>query len=243
MDPALKDAMARHRRQHTTTGPSRRDALGGGTLLATAVLLTGSAHFSGQVPAEATGTSSTPPTPLVFPREDWKAREPERDARVLDHAPEYVVVHHTDTRNRSDFSRKWAFELSRAIQNHHMDTQGWGDTGQQLTISRGGYVMEGRSGSLDAIRSGRHLVGVQTRDHNPVSVGIENEGRYHEKEPPEELYDSLVEVCAWLCETYDLPTSAIVGHRDLVSTTCPGDVLYDMLPALREDTDALLAAP
>jgi hypothetical protein len=144
--PVPKDAMARHRRRNSTTGPSRRDVIGGGTLLATAVLLTGSAHFSGQLSPGATGASSTPPTPLVFTREDWSAREPEREATVLDQAPEYIVVHHTDTRNRNDFSRDWAFELSRAIQNHHMDTQGWGDTGQQLTISRGGYVMEGRRG-------------------------------------------------------------------------------------------------
>lgn len=226
--------MARNRQERT--GPSRRDIIGGGTLLATAVLLTGSAHVIG-TSAEAT---RTPAPPSVFTREEWEAREPTRSARVLDEAPTYIVVHHTDTRNTDDGSRAWAFELSRAIQNHHMDSQGWADTGQQLTISRGGHVMEGRNGSLDAIRDGQHLIGAQVRDHNPVAVGIENEGRYHEVEPPNALYDSLVEVCAWLCASYELPVSAIVGHRDLVATSCPGDVLYDMLPDLRDDTEALL---
>jgi hypothetical protein len=33
---------------------------------------------------------------------------------------------------------------------------------------------------------------------------------------------------------------AIVGHRDYVSTQCPGDVLYARLPELRDRVAALL---
>jgi hypothetical protein len=43
-----------------------------------------------------------------------------------------------------------------------------------------------------------------------------------------------MEVCVWLCREYDLdPGEAIVGHRDYNETSCPGDVLYSRLPALR----------
>lgn len=229
--------MGRHRKQRR--GPSRRQVIGGGVLLVVASVLTGSTRHVGLTEE----TKSQPATAdTVFTRADWHAREPERSAEVLDEAPTYVVIHHTDTRNTDDVSRGWAFELSRAIQNHHMESFGWPDAGQQLTISRGGYAMEGRAGSLDAINNGQHLVGTQARDHNPVAIGIENEGRYHETEPPSELYASLTEVCAWLCTTYELPVSAIVGHRDLVNTTCPGDALYEMLPDLRQETEALIDA-
>ncbi|QVQ52333.1 N-acetylmuramoyl-L-alanine amidase [Spiractinospora alimapuensis] len=213
--------------------------IGGGGLIAAAAVVTGATHLL-RPTTEPVPTSTSP---FVFTREEWEARAPERAADVLDEAPTYIVVHHTDTGNTDDYSRDWAFELSRAIQNHHMDSRGWSDTGQQLTISRGGFVMEGRQGSLEAIENGEHLIGAQVRDHNPVALGIENEGKYHEDEPPQSLYDALVEVCAWLCAAYDLPTSAIVGHRDLVSTSCPGDILYEMLPQLRTDTDDLLSAP
>ncbi|MDS1268797.1 peptidoglycan recognition family protein [Lipingzhangella sp. LS1_29] len=230
--------MGRHRRRRTTPDPSRREILGGGAMLAAAVLLGG----SGSPPAEADPASPavTPAAPRIHDRSDWQAREPEWPARVLDDAPSYIVVHHTATPNVSDQSQSRAFELSRAIQRHHMQHNGWSDTGQQLTISRGGYLMEGRNGSLEAIRSGRQLLGAHVRDHNPVTVGIENEGTYHDGDPPTELYDTLVETCAWLCDTYALEPQAIVGHRDLITTTCPGDQLYAMLPQLRADVAASL---
>jgi hypothetical protein len=233
--------------------PSRRELLGtAGVLLGAAVLLNGSTPYPAQaasVPAHAghAVTTATPartrPVPQVHARKKWDAVKPTRKARVRKKAPEYIVVHHTATPNSSDDSRKQAFRLSRSIQKYHMTNNGWPDVGQQLTISRGGHVMEGRKGSLKAIRNGRHLVGTQARGYNPVSLGIENEGNYDKDDPPDALYDSLIETCAWLCTAYDLDTSAIVGHRDLVATACPGDHLYDQLPQLRDDVDALLALP
>jgi hypothetical protein len=151
-------------------------------------------------------------------------------------------VHHTATPNSKDYSVAHAYELSRQIQHFHMHTRRWDDTGQQLTISRGGHVMEGRNGSLAAIRAGRHVVGAQALHHNSHTVGIENEGTYSRAAVPGRLWSSLVETCAWLCTEYRLdPFRAIVGHRDLVATDCPGDVLYARLPGLRGDVAKHLA--
>jgi hypothetical protein len=151
-------------------------------------------------------------------------------------------VHHTAEGNSNDFSLAQAFRHSRLIQNLHMDRNGWIDSGQQLTISRGGYVMEGRSLSLRAIREGQHVSGAQTAGHNDHTIGIENEGLYVTAPVPAALFASLVATCAWLCERYGLdPFAAIVGHRDYVTTTvCPGDVLYARLPELRQRVAAAL---
>ena len=48
-----------------------------------------------------------------------------------------------------------AYSLARSIQDFHMDSNGWIDTGQNFTVSRGGYAMEGRHRSLETFAS-RH---------------------------------------------------------------------------------------
>ncbi|MEV5750996.1 peptidoglycan recognition family protein [Actinoallomurus sp. NPDC052308] len=175
-------------------------------------------------------------TPKVYTRREWGAVPPRRPPRVLDRAPDHIIVHHTASPNASDLSRSHAFELSRQIQRYHMKSQGWDDIGEQLTISRGGHVMEGRAGSLPTIQQGRLVVGAQSLHHNDHTIGIENEGTYEKEDVPGRLWDALVGVCFWLCTAYRLdPSVAIIGHRDYNDTDCPGDVLYRRLPRLRAE--------
>lgn len=179
--------------------------------------------------------------PHVYTREQWNARPPRRPAKVLNRPPDHIVVHHTATANSKNRSLAHAFALSRFIQDFHMNKNGWDDTGQQLTISRGGIVMEGRNRSLKAIRADDLAVGAQVLHHNEHTIGIENEGTYTKRAVPRRLWDSLLEVCVWLCQAYDLdPSNAIVGHRDYNRTACPGDVLYARLPELRRSVAARL---
>jgi hypothetical protein len=186
-------------------------------------------------------TLFTAEAPHIYTRAQWKARPPRRPAKVLNRAPDHIIVHHTATANSSDRSLSHAFALSRSIQNIHMNKNGWDDTGQQLTISRGGIVMEGRNRSLKAIRAGDLAVGAQVLHNNDHTIGIENEGTYTSRAVPGKLWKSLLEVCVWLCQEYDLdPSSAIVGHRDYNKTECPGDRLYARLPELRRSVAARL---
>lgn len=182
------------------------------------------------------------PEPLVYTRADWNARSPSGPISVLDRAPDHIVVHHTASQNVTDYSLAAAYRLSHWIQDLHMDQNRWTDAGQQLTISRGGHILEGRQWSLSAIHDGRHVVGAQTANHNSHTIGIENEGIYVSASVPARLFSSLVTTCAWLCDAYGLdPFQAIVGHRDYVTTTaCPGDVLYARLPELRQRVAAAL---
>ncbi|HEU5158876.1 MAG TPA: peptidoglycan recognition family protein [Streptosporangiaceae bacterium] len=181
---------------------------------------------------------------LVRTRRQWRARAPKRRIQVLDRAPDHIVIHHTATPNTRVVSLAHAYALSRQIQRFHMSGRGWNDIGQQLTISRGGHVMEGRQQSLPAILNGRHVVGAQTLHHNTHTIGIENEGTYTTARVPARLWSSLVHTCSLLCAIYGLnPYNAIVGHRDYNHTACPGDVLYARLPALRRAVAVRLAVP
>lgn len=213
----------------------RRTMLRGAALAAGGVLLGGALGVSVASPASAAAM------PKVYTRSDWGARAPKGNIELRAQGPTHIVVHHTATGNVSDMSTSHAAALSRSIQRYHMDSNGWSDTGQQLTISRGGHIMEGRDKSLQAIREGRHVIGAHTANHNSHTIGIENEGTYTSATPPGTLMSSLVDTCAWLCLVYRLdPQEAIVGHRDYNATNCPGDKLYSMLPKLRNDVASKL---
>ncbi|WP_433224930.1 peptidoglycan recognition protein family protein [Microtetraspora malaysiensis] len=180
-----------------------------------------------------TGTALALP-PRIYTRQEWRARAPRRRAQVVHHGPDRIVIHHTATANVSDTGIDAAFRLSQAIQRYHMYRNGWNDIGQQFTVSRGGYVMEGRNGTLPAIARGEHVIGAHTANHNNHTLGIETEGTYMKELPPQRQIDALTRLAAWLCGVYGLdPTVAIVGHRDLNTTSCPGDSLYAYLPELR----------
>lgn len=170
---------------------------------------------------------------------EWGARASSQPVTLLSTNPNKILVHHTATPNSTDYSQAHAYALARSIQNHHMDTRGFIDTGQHFTISRGGYIMEGRHRSLERLRAGQgHIVGAHCSGQNDQSIGIENEGTYISVTPPAVLYSQLVSLCVDICTQYGLPASQIYGHRDFAATQCPGDVLYAKLPQLRSDVAA-----
>jgi hypothetical protein len=217
------------------SGPDRRSILRGATLASVTAALGAVGATSAFARTADTSAAVQAAQPYLYWRGAWGARPPSSPIQVLATPPRYIVVHHTATPNSTNYTLDHALNLSRSIQNHHMDTNGWSDTGQQLTISRGGYVMEGRDRTPEAIAARNHVVGAHVANHNSTCIGIENEGLYTSVGPTAALTDALVQTLAWLCGAYGLnPHSAILGHRDFNATACPGDVLYSRLPALRD---------
>ncbi|WP_264778171.1 peptidoglycan recognition protein family protein [Deinococcus aetherius] len=192
----------------------------------------------GEVPPNTVQTLAT--FPPVASCAAWGASAPTEAITLLSSRPRMVIVHHTASPNTTDLSQTQAYRLARSIQQSHF-ARGWIDSGQQFTISRGGYVTEGRHRSIEAVQGGRqHVRGAQCEGFNDVSIGIENEGTYTSTTPPTALYNQLVKLCAYICQQYAIPSTSIYGHRDFVDTTCPGDGLYALLPRLRRDVAAAL---
>jgi N-acetyl-anhydromuramyl-L-alanine amidase AmpD len=184
------------------------------------------------------------PQPTIASCATWAARPPSSPVSVLSTRPTMIIVHHTATGNTTDFTQAWAYRLARSIQNHHMDVRGFIDSGQQFTISRGGYIMEGRHRSLEVLRGGtRHVLGAHASGVNDTALGIENEGTYTSVAPPTALWNRLVDLCAYMCQQYRIPPSQIFGHRDFNATACPGNILYGRLPRLRDEVAAKLGTP
>ncbi|CAL9623961.1 hypothetical protein SUDANB15_05892 [Streptomyces sp. enrichment culture] len=209
------------------------------------LLLTGAA--AGLVAATALpGTAHARDADVVEPDVDstrtWGARSPRGSIRTLDHRPSRIVVHHTVSDNTSDFSRARAHAHAHWVQDLHMDGNGWVDTGYHFLVSRGGWITEGRHGSLRALAGGTGFVlGSHTSGQNDRAIGIASEGAYHAgATPPRAQWEVLVALCAYTCSRYRIPSGQIYGHKDFGDTLCPG-VVHDMLPRLRDEVAALLA--
>jgi hypothetical protein len=217
---------------------TRRDMMRGTMALGSAALV------GGFELTRATPGLAAVPNPGISSTSAWGARAASSAVSVLSAQPTYIVIHHTATSNSTATTQSAAFSLARSIQNYHMDSNGWIDTGQQFTVSRGGFAMEGRHRSLERLNLGSGMVRgahVGAGNVNSESIGIENEGLYTSVTPPTALYNKLVNLCAYICDQHNIAASQIFGHRDFMATACPGNILYGMLPGLRSDVAAVLA--
>ena len=182
------------------------------------------------------------PEPKIYTTTEWGARVVTQT--FAKNSAEGIVIHNTENPNRAPASgsaeEQISFGICRAIQSHHMNGNRWSDTGQHFTVSRGGLILEGRTGSLTGAREGQvlqaaHASGV-TR-YNTKWFGIEMEGFYvHEYAVTQQQWDALVELCAWLCFWGNIDsTTNIIGHMDVLEghTNCPG-LVEQHLPSLRD---------
>ncbi|WP_423462756.1 N-acetylmuramoyl-L-alanine amidase [Promicromonospora sp. MS192] len=179
--------------------------------------------------------------PTIASCATWGAAAARGTIDTVSTNPNKILIHHTASANVTDYSQAAGYQIARDIQQWHF-SNGWVDTGQHLTVSRGGYVMEGRHGSLSRLQNGSGMVvGAHAPGQNSQAIGIENQGTYTSATPPAQLWSRLVELCAYICDQYGIAPTQIYGHRDYTATACPGDVLYSMLPQLRSEVAAALS--
>lgn len=199
------------------------------------------------------------PQPAVVTREQWHA-----DEDLVKEGPHYtgaaraVFVHHTG--NPNDYDCADAPDLIRAVQSDHIQQDGWDDIGYNFLVDRCGTIYEGRAGGV-----ARSVRGAHTKGFNTDTVGIAAIGTFGEgAEVPKPMMEALVKLTAWklrpgtdplgtveLVSTNDesrfdrgqvARLNVVSGHRDSYETRCPGDVLYGLLPELRERAAKLRAA-
>src|SRR4029434_1246087 len=97
-----------------------------------------------------------PTPPRMYTTNEWGAKRVSttfKQSRM-----EGIVIHNTEDLNRPALTgpqeEEAAFKVARTIQKHHMQNNGWSDSGQHFTISRGGLILEGRTGTVAASRQG-----------------------------------------------------------------------------------------
>ena len=208
---------------------------------------------------DGVASAATQP-PLVITRAQWGADESWRDdsGGECDGEPAYsddiqmATVHHTV--NANDYTQAESAAIIRGIYDFHVHGNGWCDIGYQFLVDRFGQIFEGRYGGITRSPIGGHASGFNT-----VSTGVAMIGDYTETPVPPSAYSALVDVLAFKLAHHGvdpLGTSTVTvgsnssarwpegtrvtlpnieGHRDSNNTSCPGAMLYALLPQLRTD--------
>jgi len=155
----------------------------------------------------------------------WPQQYPEKISKI--------IIHHTATTN--DLDNPMA--AIRNIYYWHAITKGWGDIGYNYIIDPDGNIYEGRAG-------GEMVVGAHAGPANVGSIGIAVLGNYQDNEVPAPVVESLTALIKEKSQIYGIDptgtsefrgaeTDNILGHRDVMQTSCPGTHLYDLLPTIR----------
>lgn len=192
--------------------------------------------------------AAAPGQPEVVTREQWGADESLRngDPRYASRA-RMGIVHHTATPNT--YSRSEAPGVVRAIYRYHTVSNGWDDIGYNLLVDRFGTVYEGRKGGLES-----PVIGAHARGWNTGSFGVSVMGCFDPEACagvaggagtlPSAAETALLDVLAWKFDVHSIDVEgtvsmngatkrALVGHRDVGQTACPGDNIADKLGSFR----------
>jgi hypothetical protein len=194
----------------------------------------------GTTAVPATTSTTTTTTTTVVPavliealcRQSWGAAEP--SGEFTTHTIERMTVHHT-ARLLSD--NRNAPAAVRGHQRFHQGPErGWADIAYHFIIDLEGNVYECRP--VDA-------VGDTGTNYDPTGHFLVCcEGDFNTQELPAAQQAALIDVLAWASEQFDVAGDTIRGHRDVASTSCPGDNLYTLIESgeLAAAVDARVAA-
>ena len=196
--------------------------------------------------------------PGVVTRAQWGADESMRRTTPPIFAPvSRMVVHHTATPNDDPDP----VSTMRAMLAYHVKGNGWDDIGYNFVVDAGGRIYEGRwarsydAGEVSTGESldGQGVVGAHAEGDNVGSVGVALLGTFTGRAPTPAAVAALQRLLAWKADRHGVdPTGStrwesgrtlptIVGHRDVGSTSCPGDQLWERLPAIRQAVGAAVA--
>lgn len=171
-------------------------------------------------------------------------------ASLPDLAPKRITIHHTALSGAPASTATQAQDAARmrVIWNSHVNGNGWVDIGYHFVIMPSGRVFMARSelkrGAHDVINDG---------------LGVTFDGIYTSATINQRQFDAAIALCIVLCKRYGfkntvtpVPTPTadfgirnlplILGHRDRVSTECPGTAngTTVRLPEIRTSVNAQL---
>ena len=142
-----------------------------------------------------------------------------------------IVIHHSGEDD---------VDLSAAdIHRIHLGNK-WSGIGYHFVDRWDGTVERGRP----EWAQGAHSPGA-----NRFTLGVHVAGCFSGRLPGEAQLQALVNLLADLCEKYGLNPmgqlwngkDVISGHRDWIATECPGQMLYSILPQIRQQVAEAIA--
>lgn len=107
----------------------------------------------------------------------------------------------------------------RSMQSFHQDDRGWNDIGYTFGVGGDGQVYQGR---------GFNVIGAHAPRYNNRSVGICLIGDWTAELPPPKMLQAVKQLIEYgLTEGRISPEYMLLGHRQVRSTECPGQALYN----------------
>jgi peptidoglycan hydrolase-like protein with peptidoglycan-binding domain len=163
----------------------------------------------------------------LITRKAWGARPPKVRVPPLD-GTHGVKVHYTGDHVDPAVALRhglhgMCLKQVRAIQNHHMDSNGWNDIGYTALVCHHGHVFEGRGLNKLPAANGAGL----NSAHYAVCGLVGNSGLV---QPSDAMLNGIRDAIEWLRSKGDAGNE-IKGHRDGYDTDCPGTKLYAWVKA------------
>lgn len=214
----------------------------------------------GSATALSTSTAAVP-QPAIILRSSWGATAGGTcDSPVYGATTMGAVIHHTAGNNT--YTKSESASIVRATQKYHVDGRDWCDIGYNFLVDKYGQIFEGRNGGISlqvrAAHSGNNEI-------NTYAMGVAMAGNFEKIEPSAALKDSMVKLLGWRMGTTYMSAKGtysvgetitassrtgphtmnrIAGHRNVVSTACPGAKGYAWISAaggLRDRVAAYIA--
>lgn len=159
------------------------------------------------------------------------------------YTPQKFVIHHT-AGEKANLDPKATI---RAIYYYHAVERGWGDIGYNYLIDSAGNIYEGRYGGEGSVGGHAYL-----RNRNTIGIailGCYDSGPKTDCNTPDNLTEatkiSLDKLIAAKAREFNIDPLGqsefhgqilpnVIGHRDVGSTTCPGNLIYNSLTQVRQ---------
>jgi hypothetical protein len=152
-------------------------------------------------------------------RSGWGAKAPlSRPTVLLASRVDTIVYHYTAANADEQAEHRNCAQRVRGVQTFHQNVRGWNDIAYNYLVCKHGYIYEGRGIENKSAATGVHnghtlavcFLGDDTLDRDDVTIA----GR-----------QALVEISRWIRQRRPA-ISKYAGHRDFMSTSCPGNELY-----------------
>lgn len=163
-----------------------------------------------------------------YSRSAWGARSPKSRTPLSSNQTDAIVIHYS-----AAFSDELPIYKNRVkgIQNYHMDSNGWSDIAYNWLVARNGDVFEGRGWGVMSAATLHH------NDHTQAIcfLGADRPNRDDVTDKGRRAISELIfdyehfsgrRVDRVHAQHAPRTKLSVGGHRDFVSTECPGDELY-----------------
>jgi len=175
--------------------------------------------------------------PRIFTRAEWGSPEPNSSTWTPEYEPlERAIVHHTVTTENPNPAA-----AVRAIWHYHAITLGWGDIGYNYLVDSGGNIFQGRYYDKSYAEANKtDVVAGHAYGNNRGTTGIAALGNFDDFNPSAAQIESISNIIGFKLAPYNVNPNnsgrfgaAVVGHRDVYPTACPGQNLYPYLAQIR----------